>query len=132
MPIYEYQCPKCHSIFEEWVKVSEAHGQEPCPDCGTLSPRLISHTSFVLKGGGWYVTDYGYRKGVKDEDSAPAPSDSDASSSGDSKGETKPAAENRGKSKSEDKSAAKPAATAKKRDGADKGKSAGKGKADKK
>ena len=84
MPIYEYQCPKCHSIFEEWVKISEAHGQEPCPECGALSPRLISHTSFVLKGGGWYVTDYGYRKGVKDEDSAPSHShgsDSGASTS---------------------------------------------------
>ncbi|MBQ9537198.1 MAG: zinc ribbon domain-containing protein [Desulfovibrionaceae bacterium] len=69
MPIYEYQCPKCQHIFEEWVKVADAHGMEPCPECGTSSPRLISHTSFVLKGGGWYVTDYGYRKGIKEEQS---------------------------------------------------------------
>ena len=67
MPIYEYQCPKCQHRFEEWVKVSEAHGQEPCPKCGEPSPRIMSHTSFVLKGGGWYVSDYGYRKGVKEE-----------------------------------------------------------------
>ena len=46
--------------------MADAHGEEPCPDCGTPSPRLISHTSFVLKGGGWYVTDYGYRKGVNE------------------------------------------------------------------
>ena len=64
MPIYEYQCPKCQRVFEEWVKASDAHGQEPCPDCGTPSPRIISQTSFVLKGGGWYVSDYGYRKGI--------------------------------------------------------------------
>ena len=70
MPIYEYECPKCHKVFEEWVSLSQAHGQEPCPDCGTPSPRLISHTSFVLKGGGWYVSDYGYRKGIKEGDSS--------------------------------------------------------------
>ncbi|MBQ7607568.1 MAG: zinc ribbon domain-containing protein [Desulfovibrionaceae bacterium] len=67
MPIYEYECPSCGRIFEEWVKVSEAHGEEACPACGTPSPRVISHTSFVLKGGGWYVTEYGYRKGVNED-----------------------------------------------------------------
>lgn len=74
MPIYEYQCPQCGHLFEEWVKASDAHGQEPCPHCGTPSPRVISHTSFVLKGGGWYVSDYGYRKGIKEEGEAPAAS----------------------------------------------------------
>ena len=72
MPIYEYQCPKCRKVFEEFVSMADGHSQEPCPECGTTSPRLISHTSFVLKGGGWYVTDYGYRKGVKEEADAPA------------------------------------------------------------
>lgn len=72
MPIYEYQCPQCGHVFEEWVKAAEAHGQEPCPQCGTASPRVISQTSFVLKGGGWYVSDYGYRKNIK-EDGLPPP-----------------------------------------------------------
>lgn len=72
MPIYEYQCPKCGRIFEEWVKSSEVHKEEPCPDCGTLSPRIISRTSFVLKGDGWYVSDYGYRKGITDDGGAGA------------------------------------------------------------
>lgn len=67
MPIYEYKCPQCGHVFEEWVKLSEAHSEEPCPECGTKSPRMLSHTSFVLKGGGWYVTDYGYRKNHPDE-----------------------------------------------------------------
>lgn len=71
MPIYEYQCPNCRHTFEEWVRLADAHGQEPCPKCGAPSPRIMSHTSFVLKGGGWYVSDYGYRKGVK-EDGAPS------------------------------------------------------------
>lgn len=69
MPIYEYNCPKCQKVFEEWVHLSEAHATVPCPVCGTPSKRVISETSFILKGGGWYVTDYGYRKGIKDEDS---------------------------------------------------------------
>lgn len=74
MPIYEYQCPKCQHTFEEWVKASESHGQEPCPKCGEPSPRIMSHTSFVLKGGGWYVSDYGYRKGIKDDGASTATS----------------------------------------------------------
>jgi putative FmdB family regulatory protein len=72
MPIYEYQCPKCQHRFEEWVKLADAHGQEPCPKCGAPAPRIMSHTSFVLKGGGWYVSDYGYRKGIKEDGSAAA------------------------------------------------------------
>ncbi len=77
MPIYEYRCPKCSKIFEEWSHITEDHPQEPCPDCGTPSPRIMSSTSFILEGGGWYVTDYGYRKGVK-EDGAASSSGSDA------------------------------------------------------
>lgn len=85
MPIYEYRCPKCNKIFEEWSQhITEDHPQEPCPDCGTLSPRIMSETSFVLEGGGWYVTDYGYRKGIKDETtshkSSPSPAKTESSS----------------------------------------------------
>lgn len=72
MPIYEYQCPKCGNVFEEWVKSSEAHKDEPCPKCGTPSPRIMSRTSFVLKGDGWYVSDYGYRKGITEDGGAGA------------------------------------------------------------
>ena len=80
MPIYEYRCPKCNKVFEEWCPhITEDHPKEPCPDCGAISPRIISNTSFVLEGGGWYVTDYGYRKGIKDETSAPSHGTSGAS-----------------------------------------------------
>lgn len=72
MPIYEYLCPACQKVFEEWTAVAEAHEDKPCPACGAASPRVLSNTSFVLKGAGWYVSDYGYRKGVKDEDSSTA------------------------------------------------------------
>lgn len=67
MPIYEYECPKCGRVFEEWGKAAESHREEPCPVCGTPSKRVMSRTSFVLKGDGWYVSDYGYRKGIKDD-----------------------------------------------------------------
>jgi len=67
MPIYEYLCPHCRRVFEEWTKTTEASSEEPCPACGALSPKVMSQTSFVLKGGGWYVDDYGYRKGIKEE-----------------------------------------------------------------
>ncbi len=62
MPIYEYQCPACHTVFEEWLSVSEATETAPCPQCKTEAVHIISNTAFVLKGGGWYVTDYGNRK----------------------------------------------------------------------
>ena len=81
MPIYEYQCPKCQHTFEEWVKASESHGQEPCPKCGEPSSRIMSHTSFVLKGGGWYVSDYGSRKGVTEEGGSTASSGTSGGSS---------------------------------------------------
>ncbi|MCR5561919.1 MAG: zinc ribbon domain-containing protein [Desulfovibrio sp.] len=117
MPIYEYQCPKCQRVFEEWCKVSEAHAEECCPDCGTSSPRLISETSFVLKGGGWYVTDYGYRKGVKEDSGASAgPSSDDSAKSGASpaKEDAAPAKTGDGAKTPAEKSApaAKPAAPA--------------------
>lgn len=57
MPIYEYKCEKCHEQFEVIQKFSE----EPlttCESCGGELRKLITNTSFVLKGSGWYVTDY--------------------------------------------------------------------------
>ena len=80
MPIYEYLCPACQKVFEEWTTVSEAHADKPCPVCGAASSRVLSNTSFVLKGAGWYVSDYGYRKGIKDENSTSTPSSSASSS----------------------------------------------------
>lgn len=58
MPIYEYQCEECQSVFEDWQSGFEDREME-CPDCGGASRRLISHTSFHLKGGGWYADGYG-------------------------------------------------------------------------
>jgi putative FmdB family regulatory protein len=57
MPIYEYHCDACGNEFEEMQKFSDAP-IDKCPRCGGHSRRLISQSTFVLKGTGWYVTDY--------------------------------------------------------------------------
>ncbi|MEW6107608.1 MAG: FmdB family zinc ribbon protein [Nitrospirota bacterium] len=57
MPIYEYECTKCRTHHEIMQKITEKPLTK-CPDCGGKMKKMISNTSFVLKGTGWYVTDY--------------------------------------------------------------------------
>ena len=57
MPIYEYQCESCGRQFEVMQRMTEPL-LTVCEQCGGHVRRLISQTSFVLKGSGWYVTDY--------------------------------------------------------------------------
>lgn len=57
MPLYEYECPKCEKILEVIQKFSDPPISS-CPTCGGSVSKLLSKTSFQLKGGGWYVTDY--------------------------------------------------------------------------
>ncbi len=58
MPIYEYACSGCNIKFEKIQKMSEANITE-CPVCnGNSVQKLISATSFRLKGSGWYETDF--------------------------------------------------------------------------
>ena len=57
MPIYEYECSKCGRIEEVIQKFSD----KPLSTCGHCSGKLhklISQSTFHLKGTGWYVTDY--------------------------------------------------------------------------
>ena len=56
MPIYEYECGKC-GVVEHSQRISDA-ALTKCPRCRRKVKRLISSTSFQLKGSGWYVTDY--------------------------------------------------------------------------
>ena len=56
MPIYEYECQKC-GTFEATQKITEKPLGK-CPTCKGKVKKLISNTSFQLKGTGWYVTDY--------------------------------------------------------------------------
>jgi putative FmdB family regulatory protein len=58
MPIYEYRCESCDHEFERFQQRND-DDPEACPDCGEGGvKRLISDTSFQLKGSGWYETDY--------------------------------------------------------------------------
>ncbi|MES3008186.1 MAG: zinc ribbon domain-containing protein [Pseudomonadota bacterium] len=58
MPIYEYQCSDCGHRLEALQKISDAPLQD-CPQCKVAGlVRLISASSFRLKGGGWYETDF--------------------------------------------------------------------------
>jgi putative FmdB family regulatory protein len=61
MPIYEYHCKEC-GVFEVTQRITESP-LTTCPTCGRDIRRLISLTSFVLKGSGWYATDYARSNG---------------------------------------------------------------------
>ncbi len=65
MPIYEYECSKC-GVFEVTQRITEKPLGK-CPTCRNKVRKLISNTSFQLKGSGWYITDYGRGKGVNEE-----------------------------------------------------------------
>ncbi len=65
MPIYEYKCKGCGKEFEVMQKFSDAPVKK-CADCGGKVEKIISQSSFVLKGSGWHATDYGKDK-KKDE-----------------------------------------------------------------
>ncbi len=59
MPLYEYQCSKCGKVHEVMQKFSDAPLAEcPEPECKGPVTKLMSSTSFALKGSGWYTTDY--------------------------------------------------------------------------
>ncbi len=57
MPVYEYRCTKCSKEFEVTQKMTDSP-LTICSSCGGELKKLITKTSFVLKGSGWYVTDY--------------------------------------------------------------------------
>ena len=58
MPIYEYRCLKCGSEIEVLQKFSDPPLRR-CKECRGKLEKLISRTSFQLKGGGWYAQGYG-------------------------------------------------------------------------
>ncbi|MCA9488453.1 MAG: zinc ribbon domain-containing protein [Myxococcales bacterium] len=61
MPIYEYECGSCGHRYEKMVRIGA--DAPPCPECASIEVRkLVSQSSFVLKGGGWYKDHYGLKK----------------------------------------------------------------------
>ncbi|MEW5914090.1 MAG: zinc ribbon domain-containing protein [Thermodesulfobacteriota bacterium] len=57
MPLYEYQCKKCHEVTEALQKFSDPPLKK-CPHCGGGVSKIMSRNAFHLRGQGWYVTDY--------------------------------------------------------------------------
>lgn len=94
MPIYEYRCRKCNREFEV-VQSITAPALKNCKFCKGPVTKLMSVSSFHLKGSGWYVTDYGGRQApARDntsksetaaETTAPASEAAPASTASDSK-----------------------------------------------
>ncbi len=76
MPTYQYRCPACGNEFEKFQRISD----EPlknCPECGANPERIITGgAGFLLKGTGFYTTDYrseSYKKEAKKEEAVPKP-----------------------------------------------------------
>jgi putative FmdB family regulatory protein len=85
MPIYEYRCKKCGKEFEVFQRITEP-AIKSCRFCKGSAQKLISRTTFHLKGSGWYVTDYGGKKApasetAHEEKTTPAATDSASDSS---------------------------------------------------
>jgi len=95
MPIYEYSCRECGG-FEVTQKITDKPLTR-CPACKGKVKKLISNTSFHLKGTGWYVTDYARKdkapKEKKDEKAPVAEAKGDGKAAASSDGAEKSSAE---------------------------------------
>jgi putative FmdB family regulatory protein len=101
MPTYEYECPRCPRVFEVRQRITEP-ALETCDRCGGPVRRLLSAAPFILKGEGWYVTDYpsADRKKAKESTSKEGAS-KEGASKGDGSAESKPASSSESKSSTE-------------------------------
>src|SRR5580765_7962499 len=98
MPTYEYECGKCRRVFEIRQRISEPP-LTTCDVCGGEVHRLLSAAPFILKGEGWYVTDYPSesRKKAREAEKSSS-SSSEASSKTETKSEAKSDTKSDGKS----------------------------------
>ena len=82
MPTYDYECERCRQTYEVRQRIS-AEPLTTCQHCGGPIHRRLGPAAFILKGGGWYVTDYpseARKKAVESEKKAAAPAESAPSS----------------------------------------------------
>lgn len=79
MPIYEYECTACGKVDEVVQKVSDKPLAE-CRHCSGELRKLISHSAFHLKGGGWYADSYGNKSSSGSRMSTESTTSSDSSS----------------------------------------------------
>ena len=97
MPIYEYKCNKC-GVFEAMQGIKEAPLKK-CPTCKSKVERQMSRGSFILKGSGWYATDYAKKSTPSstesDSTSTPATPATNGSAATSSDTSSKPASESK-------------------------------------
>lgn len=60
MPIYEFECKDCKDKHEKICKIGET--EDICPKCGMLCKKIMSVSSFIFNGDGFYATDYKIKK----------------------------------------------------------------------
>ena len=77
MPIYEYRCKKCGKQFEAFQGITEPD-LKTCKFCRGKVQKMMSLSSFSLKGTGWYATDY---KGKKPQAAKPKSTETTATES---------------------------------------------------
>ncbi len=95
MPLYEYECKKCHHRFERIQKFSDPYVKK-CPDCGGPVELVVSAPAVQFKGSGWYVNDY-----AKKSSAASSKTDSGSKGEGTDKSDSKSDSESRGESDSQ-------------------------------
>ncbi len=114
MPIYEYACGACGHRFEEWQKMSDPPVRT-CPKCKAKKvEKLISQTSFTLKGGGWYSDLYAGPKPGASSAKGDKGDSSGSSSSSESGGSKDASSSSETKSDKSETKAASPAKKSKK------------------
>ena len=95
MPLYEYECKKCHHRFERIQKFSDPHVKK-CPKCRGPIEQVISAPAVQFKGSGWYVTDY-----AKKSSTGSASSSSNGEPSKDSKAKSEDSSKSESSAKSD-------------------------------
>ena len=57
MPVYEYKCKKCNTVFDRLIAINDDHIIR-CPECDGETKKLISSAGIIFKGSGFYINDY--------------------------------------------------------------------------
>ena len=87
MPLYEFECTKCHHRFE---KIQSVSAPDPkCPKCDSKVERLLHAPAVQFKGSGWYATDYAKKSASGKSDSKDSKSTENSDTSASTKSESK-------------------------------------------
>jgi putative FmdB family regulatory protein len=56
MPTYSYKCKECGKVFDAFHSMSCTDAQH-CPECQGVGQKLMSASSVIFKGSGFYSTE---------------------------------------------------------------------------